>query len=86
MITIDALKELGADTEEGLTRCMNNEAFYLRMVGMALNDKGYDQFAESVAAGRQERVEHTLQLLLNEIPKIGNTSEHFCHSENLPCF
>ena len=50
-MTIEALASLGANTAEGLARCMNNEAFYLRMVGMALNDKGYDQFAESVAAG-----------------------------------
>ena len=38
MITIDGLNALGAHTKEGLERCLNNEAFYLRMVGMALAD------------------------------------------------
>ena len=34
MITIDKLQQFGADTREGLGRCMNNEAFYLRLVNM----------------------------------------------------
>lgn len=32
MFTIEELKEYGANTEEGLSRCMNMEAFYIRMV------------------------------------------------------
>ena len=32
MLTVEKLKEYGADTGEGLNRCMNNEAFYLRLV------------------------------------------------------
>ena len=51
MITIEALKELGANTEEGLARCMNNEAFYLRMVGMAISDDGYERLGEAVRRG-----------------------------------
>ncbi len=51
MITIDALKAAGANTDEGLARCMNNEAFYLRMVGMALADEGYEKLAEAVRRG-----------------------------------
>lgn len=42
MLTVDSLKSFGANTEEGLARCMNNEAFYIRLVGMALKDAGYD--------------------------------------------
>jgi len=51
MITIDALKALGADTEEGMHRCMNNEAFYLRMVGMGLKDPGFGKLDAAVRAG-----------------------------------
>ena len=36
MLTIDNLKELGMDTAGGVARCVNNEDFYLKMVGMAL--------------------------------------------------
>lgn len=51
MLTIEALKELGVNTQEGLARCMNNEAFYLRLVGMGLKDGGFDKLEEAVAAG-----------------------------------
>lgn len=51
MITIDALKAAGANTDEGLARCMNNEAFYLRMVGMALADEGYEKLDAAVRGG-----------------------------------
>ena len=37
-MTIDDLKTYGANTEEGLRRCLNNEAFYLRLVRMIPGD------------------------------------------------
>ena len=40
MLTIETLQSYGANTSEGLARCLNNEAFYLRLVGMALADDG----------------------------------------------
>ena len=39
MLTIDKLKEFGANTDEGLMRCMNNAAFYLKFVNAAASDK-----------------------------------------------
>ena len=51
MLTIDALKELGVNTDEGLSRCMNNEAFYLRLVGMGIADGGFDRLESAIAAG-----------------------------------
>lgn len=51
MITLDALKELGADTASGMARCINDEGFYLKMVGMALQDPSFDQLKEAIAAG-----------------------------------
>ena len=33
MLTIDKLNAFGADTQTGLGRCMNNEAFYFRLIG-----------------------------------------------------
>ncbi len=50
MITVEKLKQYGADTKAGLGRCMNNESFYLRMIDMAIADKSFDKFAEAVAA------------------------------------
>ena len=51
MLTLDALREYGADVGEGLGRCMNNEAFYLRLVGMALEDKGFEMLHSAIDAG-----------------------------------
>ena len=31
MLTIEKLQNYGADVDEGLNRCMKNEAFYLRL-------------------------------------------------------
>ncbi|MBQ7582891.1 MAG: Hpt domain-containing protein [Lachnospiraceae bacterium] len=54
MITLEALREFGADTEKGLAMCMGNEALYLRLVSTvpaeprfadlarALDEKNYD--------------------------------------------
>jgi HPt (histidine-containing phosphotransfer) domain-containing protein len=51
MITLDALKLYGANTAEGMARCLNNESFYLKMVGMALADKNFDKLKEAMDAG-----------------------------------
>jgi len=50
MLTIEKLRTWGADTEDGLRRCMNNEAFYLRLAEKAAQDPAYDKLKEAVAA------------------------------------
>ena len=37
-MTLDELKNQGCNVDEGLKRCMNNEAFYLKMVDMFFSD------------------------------------------------
>jgi len=51
MLTIDNLKALGANTDEGLARCLGKEDFYLRMVSMALSDEGFDRLRSAVENG-----------------------------------
>ena len=36
MITIEKLKAFGADVEDGLQRCMNNQDFYLMLVNKSI--------------------------------------------------
>ena len=43
MLTIEKLKAYGANVDEGLSRCMNNETFYLRLVNMAADDAGFER-------------------------------------------
>ena len=51
MLTLEALRDLGADVEDGLRRCVNNEAFYLRMVDKAITGISTDELKEALAAG-----------------------------------
>ena len=51
MLTVDALRQIGVNTKEGLGRCLNNEAFYLRLVNMALDDAAFDRLADVVRSG-----------------------------------
>ena len=64
MITLEALKEYGADTDEALARCMNNEDFYLMLVGKSLDDANYEKLKEMIAAKNYEEafsVAHALK-------------------------
>lgn len=49
MLTIEALREYGANVDEGLSRCLNSEDFYLRLVKMAAGDAGFDKLEEALA-------------------------------------
>ena len=49
-MTIDKLREYGADVEDGLARCMNNESFYLRMVGLGIADGAFEKLDKALAA------------------------------------
>lgn len=55
MLTLDALKEYGANVDEGLVRCMNNEGFYLKLVGMTLDDKNLTGLREALDAKDLDR-------------------------------
>ena len=48
MITIEKLKAFGANTEEGLGRCMGNEALYLRLVATIPAEKNFDKLKTSI--------------------------------------
>lgn len=50
MLTIDTLRAFGANVDEGLQRCMGNEAFYLRLVPMAAKDGGFDKLGAALSA------------------------------------
>ena len=51
MLTIDALRAWGANVDEGLTRCCGNEAFYLRLAGMAAQDGNFARLEEALGTG-----------------------------------
>ena len=49
MLTIDALKQFGANTDEGLTRCMGNEGFYFKLIGKVVEDKNFAALESAIA-------------------------------------
>jgi HPt (histidine-containing phosphotransfer) domain-containing protein len=70
MLNIDALRSFGADVEDGLNRCMNNEAMYLQLVDMALGDANFDKLARAVEAGdRKEAFDaaHTIKGVMGNL-------------------
>ena len=50
-MTVDDLKRFGANTEEGLKRCMGNEAFYIRLVKMMPKDQNFGILYDSIEKG-----------------------------------
>ena len=46
MLTIERLQEYGVNTKEGLSRCMNMEKFYFRMLGMGLKNDSFEKLGK----------------------------------------
>lgn len=70
MLTIDVLKEYGADVNAGLTRCLNNETFYLGLVGRALDDPSFEKLDAAVATNDIKaifEISHTLKGVLGNL-------------------
>ena len=51
MLSIEAMRGWGANVDEALVRCLNNENFYLMLVQKAVQDQNFDRLPEAVAAG-----------------------------------
>lgn len=54
MLTIEKLEEFGVNTKEGLTRCMNKEAFYFKMLKMGLANDSFEKLESAIAEGNLE--------------------------------
>ena len=49
-MTIEALEAYGADVKSGLARCMGMRDFYLKLVGMVLEDENFERLDRALAA------------------------------------
>ena len=49
---IDDLREYGANVDEGLSRCLNNEEFYLKLVGSMRDEDKFDALESAIEDGR----------------------------------
>ncbi len=50
-MTLNDLRTFGADTQDGLKRCLNNEDFYLRMVKKIPGDPNFQRLYEAMETG-----------------------------------
>ena len=48
MVTIEKLKEYGANTKDGIERCLNNTDFYLKMVNMGIKDSHFEALETAI--------------------------------------
>ena len=55
MLTIDTLKEYGADVETGLSRCANNEKLYLRLVNICVQELSSNGLEAALKAGDPDK-------------------------------
>jgi HPt (histidine-containing phosphotransfer) domain-containing protein len=48
MATMEDLRAYGANVDEGLARCINNEGFYLKMIGKAVEDSSFEDLEKAI--------------------------------------
>ena len=51
MLTLESLREYGANVEEGMSRCLNDESFYMRLVKMAADEEKFEKLPAAVESG-----------------------------------
>ena len=70
MITVQTLKEFGANTEEGIKRCVNNEGFYLNLVKKFLLDENVYALKDALLDGDLDKAfekAHSLKGILSNL-------------------
>ena len=53
-MTLDDLRRFGADVDDGLRRCVDNESFYLKMVEKCINDPNIELLGDYLRKGDAE--------------------------------
>ena len=74
MLTINALKEYGANVQEGLERCLDDEGFYLEMVGMALDGQGFKRLSDAIESGNKTAAFEAAHALKGALGNLSITS------------
>ncbi|MBQ3426140.1 MAG: Hpt domain-containing protein [Clostridia bacterium] len=54
MLTLETLAEYGANVKDGLSRCMEKEEMYLKLVGMAIEDTTFGELEKAMKNGDTE--------------------------------
>ncbi len=62
-MTIDTLRQFGANVDEGLERCMGMEDFYLEMVELGLSDERFNTLGDVLDSGNFDEAFETVHAL-----------------------
>lgn len=62
-MTIDSLRQFGANVEEGLERCMGMEDFYLEMVELGLSDERFESLGPLLEVGNYDEAFDTVHAI-----------------------
>lgn len=70
MLTIDKLNEYGANTSEGLARCVNNQDLYFRLIKKAVEDNSFDSLKFAIEEKDYKKafeISHSLKGVLGNL-------------------
>lgn len=70
MLSVEKLNEFGANTNEALERCMNNEEFYIMLVEKALKDDSLERLDSALKSGNLDEgfeIAHSLRGVLGNL-------------------
>ena len=73
MLTIEKLNSFGANTKEGLERCINNEEFYFRLIIKAINDDSFNNLKNELENKNYDeafKISHSLKGVLGNLALI----------------
>ena len=72
-MTIDSLKDFGANVEKGLDRCMGMEDFYLEMIELGLSDERFENLGTQLEGGNLDEAFETVHALKGVIGNLALT-------------
>lgn len=72
-MTIDSLRNFGANVDEGLERCMGMEDFYLEMIELGLSDERFDALGVQLKEGNMDEAFETVHALKGVIGNLALT-------------
>ena len=72
-MTIEKLRELGANVDEGLERCMGMEDFYMEMIELGMSDEKFEKLGEVLEAGNLDEAFEQVHALKGVIGNLALT-------------
>jgi HPt (histidine-containing phosphotransfer) domain-containing protein len=72
-MTIDSLRNYGANVEEGLERCMGMEDFYIEMIELGMSDERFETLEQNLQAKDLEEAFETVHALKGVIGNLALT-------------